>query len=256
MVPLRQSQIPHLSGPAVALVVVLAVIGTACTASSDSERLLVSAASSLAEAFEEIATAYELEHPGIDVELNIAGSSRLREQIIGGAPIDVFASADTEAMDAVQDSVTIVGTPRVFALNSLVIGVPVGNPGGVTALNDLASETLLVGVCIEVVPCGRYADQVFTLAGVEPDIDSREPDVGSLVLKLELGELDAGIVYTTDALRSAGGFVSIPIPEDHNIVATYPIVAVSSSAASQDFVDFVLSEQGRAILLSNGFELP
>ena len=245
----------QLSKGLVVLVVLASALG-ACTRSGDSDRLIVSAASSLAGAFGEMATAYEKEHPGVEIDLNIGGSQRLRQQIIEGAPVDVFASANMGAMDGVVRSGEAVGPPAVFALNSLVIGVPAGNPAGVFTLADFADASLLVGICAEQVPCGSYALESFALAGVVPSIDSLEPDVGALVLKLELGELDAGVVYRTDAQRSGARFDSVDIPDEHNVVAPYPIVGLTDGPSVEDFIDFVLSERGRAILEANGFDLP
>lgn len=234
----------------------LAMTAAACTGSSGPDRLIVSAASSLAGTFGEIATVYENEHPGVKIDLNIGGSQRLREQINEGAPVDVFASANMSAMDGVVESGAGVGSPAVFALNSLVIGVPVGNPAGVSTLADFADASRLLGICAEQVPCGSYALEAFALAGVVPSIDSLEPDAGALVLKLELGELDAGVVYRTDAERSDARFESFPIPAEHNVVARYPIVALTNRPHVDDFIEFVLSDRGRAILEANGFEMP
>jgi molybdate transport system substrate-binding protein len=238
---------------------IAAMLVTSCGSGEENERLTVSAAASLARAFEEIATRFEAITPGVEVDLNIAGSSRLREQIIEGAPVDVFASADEDAMAEAIAAVVGAGEPVVFALNTLVIGVPIGNPGGVRSLEDFANQALFVGVCAGVVPCGKYADVAFERAGVVPSIDTREPDVRSLLLKIELGELDAGVVYRSDAIGASGRIESLDIPENVNVTAAYPIAVIGAGAAkvaARAFVAYVLSDEGRSILAAYGFELP
>jgi molybdate transport system substrate-binding protein len=220
--------------------------------------LTVFAAASLTDAFGEIADAFEEANPGVEVELNLAGSSALREQILSGAPADVFASANGSNMAAVVDE-SLAADPEVFALNELQIVVPRGNPAGVESLDDFADAELLIGLCAAEVPCGDFGRQALTAAGVEARPDTEEPDVRALLTKVAEGELDAGIVYRTDA-RSAGDDVEgIDIPVDVNVVAEYPIATLTESSAAElaeAFVGFVLSEEGQAILESHGFGSP
>ena len=219
----------------------------------------VSAAASLNDAFSEIKVAFEATHPGVDILLNFGGSSALREQILEGAPVDVFASANMSIMDSVVAAGETVGEPRVFASNLLEIAVPPGNPGGVTSLIDFARPDLLVGLCAEAVPCGDFGRKALDKAGVVPSIDSDEPDVRALLNKIELGELDAGIVYVTD-VESAGGKVEgIEIPASDNVIATYPIAVLVSAPNPQgagEFVEFVMSDAGQEILARYGFAAP
>ena len=219
----------------------------------------VSAAASLNDAFSEIKVAFEATHPGVDILLNFGGSSALREQILEGAPVDVFASANMSIMDSVVAAGETVGEPRVFASNLLEIAVPPGNPGGVTSLIDFARPDLLVGLCAEAVPCGDFGRKALDKAGVVPSIDSDEPDVRALLNKIELGELDAGIVYATD-VESAGGRVEgIEIPASDNVIATYPIailVSAPNPRGADAFVEFVMSDAGREILTRYGFVAP
>lgn len=240
------------------LVAALVIVLPACSGGSATQ-LLVSAAASLTDAFAEIEAAYEDAHPGVDVVLNLGGSSTLREQILEGAPADVFASANTDNMDQLVAAGVVDGAPRVFARNLLQIAVPAGNPAGVGGLEDFADEDLLIGLCAEGVPCGDFARQALTAAGVTPAVDSIEPDVRALLTKIEGGELDAGITYVTD-VRAAGDAVEgIAISEDVNVLAAYPIAVVASSAHPEraaDFVEFVLSAAGRAILDGYGFASP
>jgi molybdate transport system substrate-binding protein len=221
--------------------------------------VLVSAAASLTDAFKEMKLAFEAENPNLVVELNFAGSSSLREQILEGAPVDVFASANTGNMGQVVDAGGVAGEPTIFTRNMLEIAVPVGNPGGVEGLDDFANPKLLIGLCAAAVPCGDFARQALRRAGVTPAIDTNEPDVRALLTKIEAGELDAGITYVTDVASSGGAAQGIDIPPADNIIAEYPIAVLAHApnprAASQ-FVAFVLSTGGQALLARYGFVSP
>jgi molybdate transport system substrate-binding protein len=221
--------------------------------------VLVSAAASLTDAFAEIETAFEQANPGVDVVLNLGPSSALREQILEGAPADVFASANTSNMDQVVEAGGVDGEPTVFVTNLLQIAVPAGNPAGVTGLGDFADDTLLIGLCAEDVPCGDFGREALTKAGVNPAIDTNEPDVRALLTKIGAGELDAGITYVTDVRSAEGEVDGVDIPDELNVVARYPIAALADARNPEDaaaFVEFVLSEGGQDILTSYGFSSP
>ena len=232
-----------------------------CGNADETERrdVVVSAAASLTDVFRDMESAFEQAHPEFDALLNLGGSTALREQILEGAPADVFASADRDTMQDVALAGELDGDAQVFATNRMVIAVPAGNPGDVVGLEDLGRRELFVGLCAESVPCGGFALDVLARAGVEPSIDTNEPDVRSLLLKIELGEIDVGIVYVTDAVSAAGSVVSIAIPPAHNVAVEYPI-AVLAGAPNADggdaFTHFVISEDGAAILEAHGFGLP
>lgn len=220
--------------------------------------LVVSAASSLTDVFSQIEAEFEIANPGVDVVLNVGGSSLLREQILGGAPVDVFASANPEVMNAVSEAGLIQGEARVFALNRLEIAVPAGNPGRVGGLEDFGDDALLIGLCAPEVPCGEYAREVLAAAGINSSIDSEEPNVRALLLKLQAAELDAGIVYESD-IQSNDLVEGIAIPDGLNVSTSYVIAPLTSSSSLEkagEFVAFVLSPIGRAILGDYGFELP
>lgn len=217
----------------------------------------MSAASSLTDAFTEIAAAFEQAHPGTHVALEFAGSSTLRDQILEGSPADVFASANSATMDAVVHAGMVSAQPETFALNHLVIAVPAGNPAGITGLDDFARPELLIGVCAAGVPCGDLARAALAAAGVVPSIDTDEPNVRSLLTKIAEGELDAGLVYVTDVV-SAGGSVE-SIAEPPGWVTRYEIAVLAAPPhpeAAAEFVAFVLSDEGRAILEQYGFGRP
>jgi molybdate transport system substrate-binding protein len=220
--------------------------------------ITVFAAASLTDAFEEVGTAFEAANPGTTVEFNFAASSALREQILSGAPADVFASANTSNMDQVVEG-GAAAESAAFVENQLQIAVPAGNPAGVTGLADFANADLLIGLCAEEVPCGQFGREALANAGVTPAIDTNEPDVRSLLTKVEAGELDAGIVYITDVLSAGDAVDGIDIPADENVIATYPIAALtgaSNSDVAEAFVAFVLSAEGEEILESYGFGAP
>jgi molybdate transport system substrate-binding protein len=240
----------------------LALVGAGCAGSGEKTvdgEVLVSAAASLTEAFTAIEDAFEDANPGIDVLLNLASSSSLREQILEGAPVDVFASANTSNMDRVSEAGAVAGKARVFAKNTLQIAVPAGNPAGVTGLVDFANQELLIGLCAEDVPCGDLGRQALDNAGVTPSIDSNEPDVRALLTKIGAGELDAGIVYVTDVITTEGGVAGVEIPENQNVVAEYSIailVDAPSAVAAAAFVRFVMSDAGQVIMGEYGFTAP
>lgn len=245
-----------------ALLLVLAACGGSGEETADGSGLegevLVSAAASLTDAFADVESAFETANPDVDIVLNLGPSSGLREQILEGAPADVFASANTSNMDQVVEAGEVAGEEQIFVRNLLQIAVPAGNPAGITGLDDFANEDLLIGLCAEDVPCGNFARQALDNAGVTPAIDTNETDVRALLTKVEAGELDAGITYVTD-VASTDGVDGVDIPEDVNVIAEYPIAVLASAPnpdAAAAFVDFVLSDEGQAILQEFGFAAP
>ena len=224
-----------------------------------SESVTVFAAASLTESFEEIALAYEERHPGTRVELNFAASSRLAGQITSGAPADVFASANLAQMDLVVGAGLAAGPPRTFATNILAIAVEPGNPLNIRGLADLARPELLVVLAAPEVPVGRYAGEALEAAAVEVRPVSLEATVKAVVTKVALGEADAGIVYRTDVLAADGAVEGVEIPDEDNVAAMYPIVALAGAAdpdSAEAFVEFVVSPAGQAILARHGFTAP
>lgn len=221
--------------------------------------VLVSAAASLTDAFAEVEAEFEAANPDVDVVLNLGPSSGLREQILEGAPADVFASANTSNMDQVAEAGEVTGEAQIFVRNLLQIAVPAGNPAGIAGLEDFGNDELLIGLCAEDVPCGDFGRQALANAGVTPAIDTNEPDVRALLTKVEAGELDAGIVYVTDVISTDGAVEGVDIPDELNVVADYPIAVLANAPnpeAAAAFVAFVLSEEGQAILADYGFAAP
>lgn len=243
---------------AVAAVAGCALAGVSCGGATDSSdtTLTVFAASSLTDAFGELGDAFTDENPDTDLVLSFASSSDLARQITEGAPADVFVSADLANMAEVADAGSSTGRPVVFATNRAEIIVERGNPLGIVEVADLADPELVLVVCAPEVPCGVYAQQVVANAGVTVTPDSLEENVKAVVAKVTLGEADAGIVYATDVLAAGDRATGVEIPDDVNVVAEYPIVAVSDDAEAATFVDFVLGPAGRVVLDRYGFGAP
>lgn len=221
--------------------------------------ITVSAAASLTDAFAAIGDDFTAANPDASVEFNFGSSSTLATQIVEGAPADVFASASTTAMDTVVDGGRNNGEPVVFARNQLEIAVEPGNPLRIESLEDLADPDVTVVLCDPSVPCGQYADQALEEAGIEVTPASREVDVRATLSKVALGEADAAIVYESDVVAADGSVDGVPIPDDENVIATYPIVVVADTGnedVARAFVDAVTSDEGQATLEEYGLLKP
>jgi molybdate transport system substrate-binding protein len=232
---------------------------TASAAGELSGTLTVFAAASLTDVFGELGDQLMAENPDLDIRFNFAGSSALATQITQGAPADVFASANQTQMTVVTDADLQAGDPTVFTENVLEIAVPAGNPGDVTGLADFANPDLTLAVCAAAVPCGAAAAQVFEAAGIAAAPDTEEEDVRAALTKVQLGEVDAALVYASD-VRSAGTDVEgIEFPEAEDAVNEYPIILLTAAPnpdAAQAFIDRVLSDEGQEALEAAGFRAP
>jgi len=230
--------------------------GNASTSPSLSGTVSVFAAASLTAAFNALGTDFQRGNSGVTTKFNFAGTPTLVTQIEQGAPADVFASADTANMTKLKGDGFTAGTPQVLARNKLEIVVAPGNPKAITGLADLAKPGVIYITEAATVPAGKYALQALKIAGVTVTPKSLEADVKSVVSKIELGEADAGIVYTTDVTAAGSKVSGVPIPDADNVIATYPIVAVkatTNAAAANAFIAYVLSAAGQAKLQSFGF---
>jgi len=245
----------------------LAGCGAAPAAGAGAPRTLtVFAAASLSEVFTELGEAFESENPGVQVTLSFANSQTLRTQIEEGAPADVFASANVREMDALAASGLVAPTgPRMFATNTLVVIAPAGNPANVHELEDLARPGLKLLLAEQHVPVGAYSRQALeTMNGAfGPDFSSRvlanvvsnEDNVKQVVIKIQLGEADAGIAYASDAV-AAPELQTIALPDEFNVIGDYPIAALSGSThpdLAAKFILYVLSPAGQAVLAEWGF---
>lgn len=228
------------------------------------QTLIVFAAASLTDAFEEIGAAFEAATPGVEVVFNFAGSSTLAAQILQGAPADVFASASDAQMLLVAEDTLTADTPVTFARNQLALIVPADNPAAIDDLRDMADSGVQLVVAAPGVPVREYTNTLLDALADDPaygpdyaaqvlnNIVSEEDNVRQVAAKIALGEADAGIVYQSDITPDISDAVTIiPIPESINITATYPIAALRTSPAPElaaDFVSFVLSDAGQDIL--------
>ncbi|MGG5258724.1 molybdate ABC transporter substrate-binding protein [Phycicoccus avicenniae] len=230
----------------------------ASSASSVSGEITVLAAASLTESFTTLARQFEAAHPGVEVTLSFGASSALATQVTSGAPADVFASASAKNMDTVV-AAEAASDPKTFAKNVMEIAVPPANPGKVTGVASLADADVKTALCQSQVPCGSTAEKVFANAKLTVEPVTLEPDVKSVLSKVTLGEVDAGVVYVTD-VRAAGDTVrGIEIPADVNASTSYPIAALTQSgnpATAAAFVDYVLSAEGATVLTAAGFQRP
>ncbi len=228
------------------------------TAPALSGSVTVLAAASLTGSFTEIGRAFEAANPGTEVTLSFGPSSGLATSITGGAPADVFASASQKNMDAVT-AAGLASGDRPFAENVMEIAVPPANPGRITALADLASKDVKVALCQAQVPCGTVATKVLANAGLKVTPVTQEVDVRAVLTKVQLGEVDAGVVYVTDVLAAGDKVEGIEIPADVNASTTYPIVALGKAAnpsLAAAFVGYVLSGDGQKVLRDAGFTSP
>jgi molybdate transport system substrate-binding protein len=219
----------------------------------------VFAAASLTESFTRLGKDFEADNPGSTVTFNFAGSSALATQITQGAPADVYAAASTATMKVVTDAGDSDGTPVTFIRNQLVIAVPKGNPKGIKALSDLSGPGLKVALCAEQVPCGAAAKAALNAAGVRLTPVTLEQDVKSALGKVKLGEVDAALVYRTDARSAVSDVDGIEFPESAGAVNDYPLVVLRNAPnkpAAQAFVAYVQSYQAKALLTAAGFQTP
>lgn len=257
--------------PAAVLAAVVAVVpgaGAGCSGDGagpggdgPAPALVVSAASSLTDAFGELVERFEADRPGTEVLLNLDASSSLAAQALAGAPVDVFASAGPDDLQRLVDGGLVEGAPVAFATNDVVIVTAPGNPAGIDGPADLeavAGDGGVVALCAAEAPCGRLAGEVLRAADVSLPEDrvTRAPNARATLGAVRRGDAVAAIVYATDA-RSAGAEVTT-VPLGAAAVATDYLVAVldggdGDPAAAREFVDLVTSEEGREVLEGEGF---
>ncbi len=264
------------------IILIIGLLAAACTSAATSapttsgstqapaaeQKVTVFAAASLTDAFNEIADKFKQQNPGVTFDFNYAGSQQLRTQLEQGAVADVFASANTTEMNnAIKSDLVVSGIQKTFVHNRLAVIVPKDNPGGVNELKDLAKPGLKIVLAAPSVPVGGYALTALNKMNADfgatfsqtvlSNVVSQEDNVKQVVAKVQLGEADAGIVYSSDVTPDAAAKVTkIDIPDKYNVLATYPI-AVLKAAPQADlaakFVDYVLSADGQAILAKWGF---
>jgi molybdate transport system substrate-binding protein len=220
--------------------------------------ITVFAAASLMGTFTQIGKQFEAAHPGDTVKFSFGGSSTLATQITSGAPADVFASAAPANMNTVVNAGD-ASSPQDFARNTAEVAVPPSNPGNVTSVNNLAKSSVKVALCEPKVPCGVVAAEVFKNAGITVRPVTLQPDVKSVLTQVELGSVDAGMVYVTDVKAAGSKVKGVTIPAGDNASTLYPIATVTSSthqAEAAAFVAYVLSPAGQQVLAAAGFQTP
>jgi molybdate transport system substrate-binding protein len=221
--------------------------------------LTVFAAASLTDVFGDIGDRLMADNPDLTITFNFAGSSALATQITQGAPADVFASANQTQMTVVTDAGLVAGDPTVFTENVLEIAVPPGNPAGITGIGDFGDADLTLAVCAAAVPCGAAAETVFQAAGVTAQPDTLEEDVRAALTKVELGEVDAALVYASDVQSAGDAVEGIEFPEAEDAVNEYPICTLAAAGnldAAAAFLDLVQSDEGQQALEGAGFRAP
>lgn len=242
----------------------VAVLLLAACAPAQQGEVVVFAASSLTDAFNEIAVEFAADHPGVEVLMNFASSTDLATQLAEGAPADVFASANNTQITVAADAGRIASEPVTFLTNRLAIIVPADNPAGIESPADLANQDVTLILAAPGVPVRDYSNQSIALLGdadyqaaVYANLVSEELNVRQVASKIALGVADAGIVYNSDVtLDIAHQVLIIDIPDEQNVLASYPIAIVEgapSGSLAQQFVEFVLGTEGQAILAKWGF---
>jgi molybdate transport system substrate-binding protein len=229
------------------------------------QEIIVSAASSLTEAMNDIGREFSRANPGVTVRFNFAASGALQQQILQGAPVDVFASASGKEMDALETKGRILPGTRVdFASNRLVLIAPAR--GKLKTWDDLKT-TAVSRIAIsnpDSVPSGRYARETLTKRGLWPAVSSKlvmGENVRQTLSYVANGDADAGLVFATDA-RIEGRRVRVVATaapgRDHAIIS-YPAAVVKGTAnpsAARRFVQFLTGQTAKSMLLRRGFTLP
>ena len=210
----------------------------------DTSGVVVLAAASLTKVFPEVAPA----------TYSFDGSSALVDQMKGGAPADVFASADRANMDKAVEAGLIDGDPVMFATNHLVLITPADNPGGITGLDGSLEGRKLV-ICAPEVPCGAATVTVARKAGIILHPASEETKVTDVLGKVSSGEADAGLVYATDATSAKDAVMTFEIPGAEEEPNTYWIAKVKGAkdAAGADAFIARITGEGAAVLVGYGF---
>lgn len=240
-----------------AALLLLAPLAAACGADgADQEQTLhVLAAASLTGSFDELKAAFEAEHDGVTVEAVYDSSATLATQVSEGAPADVLATADLDTMQRVIDAGD-AESAETFAGNTAVLVTPADNPAGITSFADLDKAGVTYVVCVDTAPCGKVGAALLEANAILAAPVSFEDNVKAVLEKVTAGEVDAGIVYVTDARAAGGQVTSVDIPGSAEEVTGYGIAVVEQSEdreLAQKFVDLVTSDAGQQILRAAGF---
>ncbi|WP_129670127.1 molybdate ABC transporter substrate-binding protein [Phytoactinopolyspora endophytica] len=219
----------------------------------------VLAAASMTDALEELVDQLADEYPDLEIVSSFGPSPGLAAQVLAGAPADILITADTATMEPVVRAGVTAGDVRVVARNALVLAVPPGNPGGVTHLADLSREELLIALCEPRVPCGAASEELLAFGGVQAAPDTYATDVKQAAGLVRLGEVDAALVYRTDAAAAGDEIESIGLPMAADVANEYPAALLRNSpnpAAARVVLDVIDGEPGRKVLAESGFLEP
>lgn len=237
-----------------------------CPDESTKGSLVVLAASSMAPVFANAEEQLLAENPCItEVAFSYGSSATLAAQIVNGSPADVFISASESTMKTVTDKDRTVSS-TIFARNSgeIMLSSNAKYDGRITdiaSLTDAVNAGIKVGLCVTTAPCGALADSILSKAGISRTAiaDTETPSVEDLVSKIEMGELDSGIVFHSDCVSAQNQKSSqcISIPSDMNASTSYYVAALNSRAATQQFAGFISGTSFIGILQSKfGFLAP
>jgi molybdate transport system substrate-binding protein len=224
--------------------------------------LTISAAISMKDSLDEVQRDFTAANPSIIVACNYGASGTLQRQIEQGAPVDVYLSASPKQMDALEaKGLLLPGTRTNLLRNEVVLIVPKDSRSHVSSFQDLARTDVKQIALGEptTVPAGEYAKEVLTYLGIYGVVKSKAvlaKDVRQVLTYVETGNVDAGIVYSTDAASSSQVKVVATAPEESHAPAIYPVAVIKNSkepAAARSFEDFLLGGQARAIFQKYGF---
>lgn len=242
------------------VLVLLLVLAAACgRADTPDGEVVVLAAASLTDALSQVVDVVGQDDPRLTVTLSFAGSQAIATQVIQGSPADLVITADTVQMDRIAAEGLLAGGPVIVAANTLSIAVEAGNPHGIAGLVDLADPDLVVVLAAPDVPAGRLAAEVLDGAGVTVTPASLELNVRSALAKVELGEADAAIVYTSDLATAADTVEGVVIPAEDNATTAYPaalVAAATNPEGAQAVLDVLRGPEGQAIMAEHGFAAP
>ena len=250
--------------PLTTLLILFLIAGCAESQSKRHNEVVIFAAASLTNAFEDLSNRFEDLHPNTEILLSFSSSSQLAAQILEGVPGDLFASANQIQMEIVENSGEVAGKSATFATNTLQIAVPKTNPMDINTLEDLCRLDLRLVLAVPNTPIREYTDQLIERSLSQDqqqkffqNLASEEANVRQVVTKIALGEADAGIVYASDITPDISDLViGIPISTKFSISASYPIAVLERSQnkeIAEEFIKFTLSDEGQSILQKWGF---
>ncbi|UWG97064.1 molybdate ABC transporter substrate-binding protein [Dehalobacter sp. DCM] len=228
--------------------------------SGQKKEIIIMAAASLKGALTEIETDYESKNSGIDLTFSFASSGTLQQQIEQGAPADVFVSAGKKQMDALEDGNLLVSGTRLDLLgNDLVLIVGKDNTT-ITRFEDLSKASKIGMGTPESVPAGKYAKESLTHMGLYDQLQSKlvlAKDVNQVLTYVESGNVDAGFVYTSDAMSSDKVKTVATAPAESHSAITYPgavIAASKNQTEAKAFLDYLSSSEAKTIFKAYGFK--